>query len=96
MTSTSNELKTLKDTPIFILNEKTCLMIEGDHVVLAADEKELKQEAIKDIKAIRESGKRGEDFRIGNFCFYCCECVSSSHVTDYIKWKFNITEEDLG
>ena len=55
----------------------------------------LRQEAIKEIKAIREAERSGSDFIIGEFCFYCCECVSSGHITDYIKWKNNLTEEDL-
>ena len=56
---------------------------------------DLRIEAIRDIKKIWEYVEKGKDFRIGDFCIYCQECVSPSHVVDYIKWKFNITDEDL-
>ena len=78
------EIKTLKD-----INFKDYTTSRG------RIKRKLRVEAMKDIRAIRESEKNGEDFRIDRFCFYCCECPSSNHVIDYIKWKFNITEEDL-
>ena len=67
----------------------------GELIPLEVVEGSLKEEAIKDIKKIWGYFRNGKDFRIGDFCFYCQECVSPNHVVDYIKWKFNITEKDL-
>jgi len=83
------EIKTLKD-----------LMVYGSGFTLSGKrskrfpypmfrEVDLKQEAIKDIKAIRS----------GYFKFMenCKNIVASQvfAICEYLKWKFNITEEDL-
>lgn len=59
----------------------------GDDATYDAD---LKQEAIKDIKELRNGVLKFS---------YCIQCAGekplNSNVVDYIKWKNNITEEDL-
>ncbi|KKK89059.1 hypothetical protein LCGC14_2736930 [marine sediment metagenome] len=87
------KLKTLKD-----FEEKN----DGDYISterFAVNQKLLaiKQEAIKDIKAIRDFEKSQEDKLwedlIGKKIVYSEEAKIG--IINYIKWKFNISEEDL-
>ncbi len=82
------DLKSLKDTE-FGRNEKE-------------DREFLRQEAIKDIKAIKEAIKSPETIEIPlPFCSYGDkERIPEwrkhlMSITIYIMWKNNITEEDL-
>lgn len=85
------ELKTLKDL-------KKCPQCErGGEEYKCIQNYELKQEAIKDIKAIQDFEKSQADklweALTGNKIIYSEEAKQG--IMNYIKWKFNITEEDL-
>ena len=83
------ELKTLKD---FYLDDEDGISWE-----------ELKAEAVKDYKRLlkfyekggtlsKEHGKIAEGFEVD---IYNYEQDDVSGILKYIKWKFNLTEEDL-
>ena len=85
------KLKTLKDLELCCVKEDRA---DGgcDHA-----QKVLKKEAIKDIKSIMElektpSDKWWEDMT-GHRLTYSEEAKQG--IMNYIKWKFNITKEDL-
>ena len=75
-------LKTLKDMD-FEADE----LPEGNKVIVATSH-QLKQEAIKDIKALKEAPLE-EIYKDYN-TFDCHRIIIT-----YIMWKFNIKEEDL-
>lgn len=99
------ELETLKDLPIYILNNQGCLIgyvndnqniPEKDIAVKAVDYLKLKQEAIKWIKELKIK------------CSYCeliyKECIvlidgigicPKEYTIEWIKNLFNITDDDL-
>ena len=84
-----SEFKTLKDLERFGYPEQTY----GDLI----DANEIKQEAIKDIKSLMELKKTPSDKwweeMTGHRLTYSEE--TKQGIINYIKWKFNITEEDL-
>lgn len=73
------ELKTLEDLEI---NRAGDIHGDGDVIYL----EDLKKEAIKDIKELRKN------FENGSLNF---SCDVQDNLEEYIKWKNNITEEDL-
>lgn len=81
------ELKTLKDIEENTHWTDISYRNDNENVILI---KEIKQEAIKDIKELREGILKDS---------YSIQCAGTQplneNVVDYIKWKFNITEEDL-
>lgn len=107
------ELKTLKDLKIDIHEEeKWYINSKGEHHGIGMTEliemKEVKQEAIKDIKEIQDAIKynfseidtppiekrlpfceEGDTERIKDWKSHLYSIIT------YIKWKFNIEEEDL-
>ena len=77
------ELKTLKDFEMF-----------------NSDRKMIKQEAINDVKELKnlieESSVHSLPLKFGNFLMNSSENYRELFgLIDYIKWKNNITEEDL-
>ena len=106
------DLKTLKDVrskihavatgrvgpnsgkPTFLFNgSEQHELVNSEYVKI----KTLKQEAIKEIKVLKNLGESKEDLlweRItGKKIVYSKEATEV--ITRYIKWKFNITEGDL-
>jgi len=69
----------IKCPDIFISQPIDKLKIHTDY--------DLKQEAIKDIKILSKDYRELDDKFFANF--------QSRETIAYIKWKFNITEEDL-
>ena len=89
------KLKTLKD-----FNLKDMIVInygKGDSKSLDKDIKELfRQEAIKDIKEFEKGFKENSNFNSeGNPLLVLQFNLPNQGLINYIKWKFNITEEDL-
>ncbi len=85
------ELKTLKDI------WKGRVYTTADAGIVRALKEEIRQEAIKDIKSIMElektpSDKWWEDMT-GHKLTYSEEAKQG--IINYIKWKNNITEEEL-
>ena len=85
------ELKTLKD---FVEDEH---YFREDYYLFIDAMKELKQEAIKDIKSIMELEKTPPDKwwedMTGHRLTYSEEAKQG--IINYIKWKNNITEDEL-
>jgi len=95
------KLRTLKDI------EQICCgageYCDDDKMHIHIDK--LKQETIKDIKFLEKKNKDANEFwddEKNRFCPYCksgcyeCNCrIRDDGKIEYIKWKFNITEEDL-
>ena len=79
-----SELKTLKD----IDGHPT----EWGHLV---ERNDLKQEAIKDIKYLRAWKEQGTIKLLPWITTTDFENTGLNAIIEYIKWKFNITEEDL-
>lgn len=84
------ELKTLKDIQLWhhienCPDEYTCNEVLREYYIKT----DLRLEAIKDIKAIR-AGREGTDPAI-----FDVVPTFNKGVEDYIKWKFNLSEEDL-
>ena len=75
-----SELKTLKDLEL----------LDKDLIF----KKELRQEAIKEIKEIKQHGREGKDFFF-NDNFIIINHIEEKAIIEYIMWKNNITEEDL-
>ena len=87
------KLKTLKDLDN--------LLVRDEETVIQAYERALRQEAIRDIKNIKQQLATKDSYcvtvKIGDF-----ECNSIDYeafepeaIINYIKWKNNLTEEDL-
>ena len=74
-----SDLKTLKD-----LNLNVDEYSDAEYII--------KQEAIKDIKLFRAM-KDSTGFQVKMAFDY--KIIDIESVINYIKWKFNITEEDL-
>ena len=95
----ADELKTLKDFEL--LADYTACSKSDETSCCQALVKDLRQEAIKDIKELRNNNwKEKENDKIGGFSgiinFSAMKRIDAIQpVIDYIKWKFNITEEDL-
>lgn len=88
----SRKLKTLKD--FLCENPNKCSCNNNPPSLISG--RELKQEAINEIKLLRKY--KGQPFgdvplEIGDF--YEENTLSVDNVIAYIKWKNNITEEDL-
>ena len=87
----TDELKTLKDMSAEEWKDRK------DFVELWVKVDELKHEAIKEIKVLKNLGKSNEDLLweniTGKKIVYSKTSVKT--VIKYIKWKFNITKEDL-
>ena len=93
MSGRDEELKTLKDLVQFrIRNLQKRRLQECWDVALDLFSDELKQEAIKDIKLFRAM-KDSTGFQVKMAFDY--KITDIKGVIGYIKWKFNITEEDL-
>lgn len=77
------ELKTLKDLNGYVKGTDSYSIVEAFKL------NALRKEAIKDIKAMR-----GEEvgFKNGHLNF---SCDPQDQIEEYIKWKFNIKEDDL-
>ena len=103
------KLKTLKDLyhayPIYSHVDKAIELvgnpsedtIKDYEDVALIDEKEIKKEAIKDIRAIQmlqsDVGNELWSEITGSECEYSGK--GKSAIINYIRWKNNITEEDL-
>lgn len=89
------ELKTIKDFEFDI--DSCCPDCNENKREKACTVEDLKQEAIKDIKAIQTLGKTPEDKMweeiTKKIIVYSKDAKQG--IINYIKWKFNITEEDL-
>ena len=93
-----SELKTLKDLfPDFTVEQVRQLGKTGMMIFQEKLKADLKQEAIKDIKSLMELKKTSLDKwweeMTGHRLTYSEEAKQG--IINYIKWKFNITEEDL-
>lgn len=91
------ELKTLKDFELKLIQEKmnyrgNCggnqLHARNSQIKLL---KELKAEAIKDIKIIKEAGKFRKDLEF----LHTVTSEEANAIISYIIWKNNLTEEEL-
>lgn len=89
------ELKTLKDIEAGHV-DTAWMSGEATEGYPAVNSDELKQEAIKDIKEFDRLPLPREEVEWQKFLnkFVFNEDTHQA-VRDYIKWKFNITEEDL-
>jgi len=56
---------------------------------------ELKAEAVKEIKILMTNMKTPQDLLWEETTGYTMEYVNKEVIINYIKWKFNITEDDL-
>lgn len=87
------ELKTIKDITPPIGGDEGHLM-ELTKMAFQAQKNYLRAEAIKDVKRISKTDN-------SSWCPYCdgmpLPCDDSYHkvVISYIKWKFNLSNEDL-
>ena len=95
-----SELKTLKDLEIVGTYSNGKYYHSERHEVVEI--KDLRQEAINDIKEIQRQMKNRENVtsvqvKIGDFFANSIdyEAREPEVLIRYIKWKFNITEEDL-
>ncbi len=79
----TEELKTLKELEFDISNNRTFLM--------GVTSEELKAEAVKDINSIK---KETDEFGEHEWIKLSDGTIINS-IFDYIKWKNNLTEEDL-
>lgn len=87
------KLKTLKD-----FKDKNCyIYFDKEEKVRCIQERKLKQEAIKDIKALRNLDNNSSDEAwekvTGIKIKYSQDAIIG--IINYIKWKNNLTEEDL-
>ena len=84
-----NELKTLEE----IWKDGKWSIIRCNHQ--AVDLEELKEEAIKDIKYLRAWKNQGILKLLPWITTTDMNNTGLNAIINYIKWKFNITEEDL-
>ncbi len=81
-----SELKTLQDLEVYYSDSKIAKGMSEECV----SREDLKQDAINDIK-YAQSSKDGANGLFGGGIDF----MFTEYVTRYIKWKNNITEEDL-
>ena len=95
-------LKDMKNTDEETFRICCCGSTKESHGLNYIDEDKLKQEAINDIKFLEtvpedlEEFDKKEDEGVNYFCIFdAMASHDNSNVVAYIKWKNNLTEEDL-
>lgn len=85
-----SDLKTLKDMPFIKESVINCFPPKKEYTK-AFLESDLRQEAIKWIKWYNSGGQYKQP-EFNNFAFNCSD---AAEIVPFIKYFFNITEEDL-